>query len=170
MSQPISFRLDGDASQVAIHATSSVHPIEAVAGGIAGTVELAVADGRPDLGQPAGASISLPVNRINARNTVYDTELRRRLDARRHPAITGELTGAEASGGVYLLTGDLTLRGVTRSVTVEAAVTLDGDERLEASWEQTIDIRDFGLKPPRVLMLRVHPEVRVTVSVVATRV
>jgi hypothetical protein len=31
----------------------------------------------------------------------------------------------------------------------------------------TFDIRDFGMEPPRILMLRVHPEVTVRIDLVA---
>jgi hypothetical protein len=39
--------------------------------------------------------------------------------------------------------------------------------RLEG--RSTFDIRDFGMDPPRILMLRVHPEVAVRVEIVAER-
>jgi hypothetical protein len=33
--------------------------------------------------------------------------------------------------------------------------------------EQVFDIREFGVEPPKILMLRVHPDVRVRIKVVA---
>ena len=33
----------------------------------------------------------------------------------------------------------------------------------------TFDIRDFGMDPPKVLMLKVHPEVTVAIDVVAEK-
>jgi hypothetical protein len=33
--------------------------------------------------------------------------------------------------------------------------------------EQTFDIRDFGVDPPKILMFKVHPDVRVRVKVFA---
>ena len=42
------------------------------------------------------------------------------------------------------------------------------DERsLVIEGEQIFDIRDFGVQPPKILMLKVHPDVRVRVKVVA---
>jgi hypothetical protein len=41
------------------------------------------------------------------------------------------------------------------------SVRLDG--------QQTFDMRDFGMNPPRILTLRVHPEVTVRVAIVASR-
>jgi hypothetical protein len=33
--------------------------------------------------------------------------------------------------------------------------------------ESTFDVRDFGMEPPKILMLRVHPEVNVRVQIFA---
>ena len=35
--------------------------------------------------------------------------------------------------------------------------------------QATFDVRDFGMEPPRILMLRVYPEVEVSVEIVAER-
>ena len=44
------------------------------------------------------------------------------------------------------------------------------DERtLEIEGERVFDLRDYGLEPPRILMLKVYPEVRVRAQVIAER-
>jgi polyisoprenoid-binding protein YceI len=94
--------------------------------------------------------------------------MKRRIDARRHPTITGELTGLERVDGTrYLVRGDVTFRGVARSYEgdMDIAASDDGTVRLEG--ERVFDIRDFGMQPPKILMLRVHPEVAVRVSIEA---
>ena len=35
--------------------------------------------------------------------------------------------------------------------------------------QSSFDIRDFGMEPPRILMLRVQPEVTVRVEIVAEK-
>ena len=35
--------------------------------------------------------------------------------------------------------------------------------------ETTFDMRDFGMEPPRILMLRVEPDVTVRVTIVAEK-
>lgn len=171
MAGPVRFRLVPERSTVAIHATSSIHPIDGVADGVTGFVELAVTGGEPDLSVPSTARIELEVDHLSSGNAAYDSEMRRRLDARRFPTIVGELTGVEAGArpGIYRATGDLTFHGVMRTLSADIAVEVDGTSELRAAWEQTIDIRDFDLKPPRVLMLKVHPEVRIEVRLVADR-
>ena len=171
MAEPITYLFVPELSRIAIHATSSVHPIDGEAAGVTGRVDVVVENGRPDLDSPVHASIELAVADLRSGNVAYDVELRRRVEVRRYPTITGELTAVAPTetDGRYVLTGELGFHGAVRTVSAEADVVLDGPDRLTATWEQTIDIRDFNLKPPRVLMLRVHPEVRIEVELVGER-
>jgi polyisoprenoid-binding protein YceI len=74
----------------------------------------------------------------------------------------------EIDAGRYRVSGDLTFHGVTRPVEGEVSVSMpDGDKTLVFEGEQTFDIRDFGVQPPKILMLKVHPDVKVRVRVVA---
>ena len=45
---------------------------------------------------------------------------------------------------------------------------VDGDT-IRLAGESRFDVRDFGMEPPRILMLRVEPEVEVRVELVARR-
>ena len=60
--------------------------------------------------------------------------------------------------------GDVTFRGVTNSYEDEMTIAQLDDATLQLDGRATFDIRDFGMEPPRILMLRVHPEVDVTVD------
>ena len=108
---------------------------------------------------------------LRSGNPLEDAELQRRLDARRFPAILGEVrsaTSLQGEEGMFRVDGDLTFHGVTEAITGELRITPDGD-RLRIDGEHVFDVRQFGIKPPRILMLRVEPEVRVTLSLVAER-
>ena len=48
-------------------------------------------------------------------------------------------------------------------------LAVQGDDRIGWRGSSSFDIRDFGMEPPRLLMLKVSPHVRVSVDVVATR-
>jgi polyisoprenoid-binding protein YceI len=72
----------------------------------------------------------------------------------------------ETSGGRYLVQGDLTFHGVTRPVEGELSIKADNGS-LVLEGEQTFDIRDFGVDPPKILMLKVHPDVKVRVRAIA---
>ena len=69
----------------------------------------------------------------------------------------------------YQLHGDLTFHGVTRQVEDEVSVDAPNPDTLVIEGEHVFDVRDFGVRPPRLGLLRVHPEVSVTISVEAER-
>jgi polyisoprenoid-binding protein YceI len=164
------FRIVPERSRVWVEARSSVHPIHGQADGARGTIEGEVADGRPRLSSPPVMRLELPVERLGSGNALYDAEMQRRVQARRYPTIVGEARELEALGGDrYRVRGDLTVRGVTRRVEGEVRVRASGERTLELEGEQVFDVRDFGLEPPRIAMLRVHPDVTVRVHLVAER-
>ena len=46
-------------------------------------------------------------------------------------------------------------------------ISLDGQGRLHVDGTHEFDIREFGMEPPRVLVMRVEPVVRIRIDVVA---
>jgi polyisoprenoid-binding protein YceI len=156
-------------SQVWIEARSNVHPIHSQTDGLEGFVELTLgADGAVDVNSGASAQLSLPVDRLRSGNVLEERELKRRIEARRFKTIDGELTSLSAGAdGTYLVEGMITFRGESR--VYEAPMTIEAvdDSTLRLAGEATLDIRDFGMEPPRILVLRVEPEVTVRVDVVA---
>ena len=153
-----------------IEASSSVHPIKTRTEGLEGFLELDVHDGgKIDvLAKPKG-ELSLEVARLRSGNPLEDRELRRRIDARRFPTIDGKMTDIQetATAGHFRVRGDLTFRGVTQSYEDEITITPIDDRALRVEGERTFDVREFGMEPPRILMLRVHPEVKVRIDLVA---
>jgi len=151
---------------VRVHASSSVHPIEGRATEVSGTLDADVADGR--VVRLDGGRLEVPVRGLRSGNPLEDGELQRRVDARRFPTIVGEVRDATLGDddGRFRVEGDLTFHGVTKRISGDVLVASDGD-RLQIEGEQVFDIREFGVKPPRILLLRVHPEVRVRIRLVA---
>lgn len=168
------YRIVPERSWVEIRARSNVHPIETRTLGLVGAIELGLlSDGRVDLSSPSSGTVSLRVENLSSGNPLQDRELRRRIDARRHPTIDGvlvEMRGTRAPDR-YLVQGDVTFRGVTRTVEGEMSVTSTGDaaDELQLEGEATFDIRDFGMDPPKILLFRVEPDVRVKTHIVAAR-
>ncbi|HKZ05624.1 MAG TPA: YceI family protein [Methylomirabilota bacterium] len=138
---PLRFRVVPEASELGFHATS----------------RLANADGR--FSRFDGEVLADPVDLSTARVSMkveaasIDTGIRRRddhlrsedfLHVDRFPAITFQSTHVEATGRRLVLTGRLTLRGVTKEIVVSMEVSVTGD-RLEARGQLDINRGDYGI-------------------------
>ncbi len=165
------FRIVPEKSAVLIEASSSLHPIHTRTEGLEGFLEVDVHDGAVDGVDGASGALSLRVDRLSSGNRLEDRELQRRIDSRRYPTIDGQMTKLQAMGseGRYRVTGDLTFRGVTRRCEDEITITSIDDRTLRLEGESAFDIRDFGMDAPRIFMLRVHPDVKVRIEVVAEK-
>ena len=159
-------------SRVWIDARSNVHPIHTEAEGLEGWVELDVDDGTVIVDETPRGHLEYPVEKLRSGNAMEDRELRRRVDSRRHPYIVGELKSMTRSvePSRFTVGGELTFRGVTRSYEDEMTIELLDEHTVRLAGRSTFDIRDFGMEPPRIMMLKVHPEVTVRIEIVATSV
>jgi polyisoprenoid-binding protein YceI len=108
-----------------------------------------------DEGDLANSSVEVTMGAasIDTRQEQRDEHLRSAdfLDVATHPTLTFKSTRIEAAGeGEFRVIGDLTIRGVTREVTLNATDEgrgMDpwGGERMGFSAKTVIDRRDFGL-------------------------
>jgi len=165
------FDIDPDRSEVWIEGRSTLHPIHSHTSGLEGYIETNVrADGQLDLTSDAAAHLSLPVDRLRSGNALEERELKRRILASRFPTIDGDLTdlAATAENDRYLVTGTVTFRGESCAFTHEMDISRVDASTMRLSGEATFDVRDFGMEPPKILLLRVEPDVTVRVEIVAT--
>lgn len=166
------YRIVPERSQVWIDARSNVHPIHSETDGLEGYVDFErESAGDVDVAaQPAG-KLSLPVARLSSGNRLEDKELQKRMDVRRFPTIDGLLTTMERgeADSTYRVGGDLAFRGVVRRCEDNMTVVFLDEETVELGGQSTFDIRDFGMEPPRILMLKVEPHVVVRVEIVAVK-
>lgn len=161
------FVVDPARSQVWIDGSSTVHPVRATATGLEGMFEADVVDGA--ISSPVSGRIEIAVERLRSGNPLVDRETRRRVDARRYPTIEGRVTETLGVDGPRArVRGVIDFRGESR--TVEGALDITPTEDgVHIEGQQTFDVRDWGLDPPRLLALKVHPQVEVRVSVEAVR-
>lgn len=149
---------------------SSVHPIHAETDGLVGWIRGRLAPGTGEATIEAG-QVEIPLGALSSANVLYDAELRRRIDVRRYPTALGVLSEWRPTPepGTYRVRGTVTFRGVPRTVesTMTLAVETDGTVMLRGSC--VLDIRDYGMTPPRLLALRVYPEVTVHVAITGHR-
>ncbi len=103
----------------------------------------------PDTG---GVNVTLKAGSIDSRNEQRDAHLRSAdfLDSEQFADITFKSTKISGTKDKFTLTGDLTIRSVTKSVTLD--VTYEGTgidpwggERMGFSADGKIDRREFGL-------------------------
>jgi polyisoprenoid-binding protein YceI len=116
-------------------------------GAVAGTVRLDEQD--PTRSE---VEVTIDVASIDTRQPDRDAHLRSAdfFDAEHHPVMTFRSRRIARDGGDYVVDGDLTIRGVSRPVTLRAAEegrTRDpwGGERVGFSASTRINRRDFGL-------------------------
>lgn len=116
--------------------------------GVRGTAEF-----DPEDIESGSVSVEIDTDSIDTREETRDGHLRSAdfLDVETYPTITFESRTVESAGGNrYRITGDLTIRGTTRPVTLDAEfsdVVPDpfGGTRLAISASTRINRADFGL-------------------------
>lgn len=157
------------ASALLVEARSSVGPISFGSTEISGQVRATLLGSEIDVSEPIHAALSLPVSSLTSGNQLYDAEIRSRLNAQRYPLITADLRSIEAiAGGRFAVAGDLTIYGTTRHETGTVNVTVTRDEAapdgavtVVVTGDRLVDIRDFDIELPSVLMLQIYPDVTV---------
>jgi polyisoprenoid-binding protein YceI len=148
-------------SAVLVKARSNVGPISfatsEVHGEISGDVDGAIIDA----GSPVKAQLTVSLRSLTSGNTLYDTELKRRIDARRFPDAVLELerTVKAAETGRYDLEGRIELHDVVRILAGSVVAEPVRDGLLVVRGTQTLDIREFSLEVPTTLALKIYPEV-----------
>ncbi|MCB9679600.1 MAG: YceI family protein [Alphaproteobacteria bacterium] len=99
-------------------------------------------------------TVTVDMKSVDTRNDQRDEHLRTSdfLDVEKYPTMTFESRSVEvAKKGGFLIHGDLTLRGVTRPVTLTASGLTQsvkdpwGNERVGAKATATIDRQEFGV-------------------------
>jgi polyisoprenoid-binding protein YceI len=161
------YKIDPTRSKLSAEARSSLHPIHLEADGFEGYVEVVAAEGRLHLGLPT--HVEIDANLLKTGNSLADRELENRLEVRKYRRVVGEVREVKplASGSGHHIRGDLTLHGVTRSLEANVTLKVIDDKTIELQGEKVIDMREFGLKPPKLFIFRVFPEVQIKVYVVA---
>jgi hypothetical protein len=157
------YELDPEVSMLSIEAQSSLHPIRSDATGVEGWAELSIdAEGGIDLGDPVSSRIEFALSLLRSGNPLLDRETERRVAAKKHPVVSAALTALDDADreGWFVASGDVTFHGVTHQL--EGLVSVKPtDSGIEINGQARFDVRDFGVKPPRLLALRVHPDVEV---------
>ena len=88
---------------------------------------------------------------------------------RKYPRVRGRVISVKAldSGTTIECKASCHFAGQTSPVEGDVKMRMIDATTVEFQGEQTIDIRNFGLEPPKFLMLKVYPDVKVRGLVIA---
>lgn len=137
-----------------------------------GSIELA-----PGSDVPQSIGVSIDAKSIDTREEQRDNHLRSAdfFDVEKYPKLTFESTHIEGTAGDMRVTGNLTMHGVTKEVTLKAEFEGRGSDpwggqRVAYSAQTTVNRKDFGLTYNQALEtggVMVSDEVRIELNVQA---
>ena len=162
-----------ESSAILIEARSNVGPISFGTNALTGHLDARLEDGELAVEPAAQAETDVELRTLTSGNALYDAELAQRLDVRRYASsqiVLRELTAMPALGlgHRYSVVGDVSLHGVTRTISGAISASASGDGSLQITGEQVLDIRDFDIPTPAVLMLRIYPGVNMRLQLELT--
>ena len=165
------YTLVPERSAILIDVMTSLGPLSFGATGLEGFVRAAVRDGAFDLTADPDAHLELQVRNLTSGNLAYDGELQRHIQARRYPAAYVDLhqvqrTDASSS---YLVMGEILFRGVTRMIEGHVVAEFPGPGVVQLRGTTRLDIRSFEVPQPTAFMLKIEPEVTVSLQLEANR-
>jgi hypothetical protein len=112
--------------------------------------------------------LDVPVADLDCGNGTMNDHMRKALGAEDHPIIRYRQGAHEvipgAEGGAALrLAGWLEIAGVEREVALEGDAVVEPDGTLRVRGSHELDMTEFGVKPPRLMLgtLKVHDRVTV---------
>jgi polyisoprenoid-binding protein YceI len=159
--QGIKMNLD-PASTIRVDGTSNVHDWHATTSQITATIQVAppVSASRVE-----SVTLTLPVTSLKSGKGGLDKNLYKALNAGTHPDITFVMKTYDlAESGDAVITGDLTVNGVTKAVRATAKMTPAGENGLKAAGSTALKMTDFGVKPVKALMGTIRTADAITVS------
>lgn len=159
-------RFDEERSTIDVRASSTIHPIHTTAA-VTGWLDAVVsADGATvDPRHPITGEVHFDLGGMRSGNPLIDREAERRLQIRRYPTVSGVLTNIDATDDpqVFTAEGALTFHGVTREI--HGTLRIEGrDGVLGITGVTTIDVTDFGVQPPSLVLVKVHKDVTIELA------
>lgn len=115
----------------------------------------------------SGLDLTIAAGQLECGNGTMNGHMRKALKTEANPAITFRLTSYElmkSSDTLRVdLTGDLTLGGTTKPITVQAIADETAEGTLRVTGSHELRMSEFGLKPPTLFLgtLKVHDKVKV---------
>lgn len=115
-----------------------------------------------------GVALEFPIESLDCGNGKMNDHMRKALMSKDHPKVSfrvasHEVKPGEGKKGKIEMAGDLTIAGTTKRITIDAEAAPGADGKIQVSGSKEIDMTEWGVSPPRLMMgtLRVHEAVKV---------
>jgi polyisoprenoid-binding protein YceI len=112
--------------------------------------------------------VTVPAEKLDCRNGTMNEHMRKALKAKEFPTIAFRAGAYElarvADSVAVTLTGQLTLGGVEKPVTIKALAKPGPNGTLLVSGTREVRMTEFGLKPPTLMLGTMKVDDRVTVG------
>jgi YceI-like protein len=144
------------------------NPIRGRATGVTGTIIANVENGRLMLDPMPSMRVTIPIAKLASGNEFQDREVRKLISSPQAPNIVAELRHAKPGNrpDVYIMQGAITMKGSRQEYEAEVNISVSG-RRISFDGAQKMDIRKFGIQPPRILTIQIYPDFDVTMHLVA---
>ena len=162
--------VDSAKSEVVVRARSTIHNTTTTWRHLSGTVEATLAT----LQRDTSATIEVDMQRFDAGDWLRNRKLKKDLNVARHSRAVfslSELRDVETeSEELFRATahGTVHWHGRTVPVLISGRGRI-GDDTIEATGRFELNVREFGIAPPKFLMFKVEDEVVVEVKLCAVR-
>lgn len=159
-------------STVSVSGTSTLHDWkESSAKGTANAVLMLSGDKLTGLSM---LLFTVPVKTLKSEHKTMDNNTYKALKSDKHPDITYALSSAtvtpvNASTYTVRTRGKLSIAGVTRETEVVGTAKLNADKTINVSGSKKLKMTDYGVTPPKVMMIKAGNEVTVSYSVKLTQ-
>jgi hypothetical protein len=158
-------------SWVSFEGRSTLHRVNGKATNLGGYVEADWnQDGTLSAQPPPRMHVEFSVEQLRSGNGLQDREMWKMIDSKRFPRVAADLRELRPTPtpGHYAATGYVTLAGRSRTYDGELTLAHSGD-RVTIEGDLQFDIREFGLKPPKLLLVSVDPIVKLHLHLAAAR-
>jgi polyisoprenoid-binding protein YceI len=153
-------------SSITVEGTSNVHDWHAKSTELTSSIQMALPPGAGSTVE--SVTISLPVTSLKSGKGGLDKNLYKALKAEQNPTITFVMktykAEPKADAFAAIVTGMLTINGVTKEIPAAATMTGDAKAGLKANGSATFKMTDFGVKPVTALMGTIRTGDQVTVK------
>ncbi len=160
-------------STITIDGTSNVHDwtseVKQINSDIAFNVESLKADNPSNPVQ--SLMLTIPVGKIDSGKGGMNKKMHGALNKNNHPDIRFELISSELKNGItsdnafeLSVTGDLTIAGVSKKVTIPVTAVQDTGNTYKFSGSYEINMKDYDVDPPTAMLGAVRSGEMVTVN------